>query len=119
MLHSHSPVVGIPIPVDYFHREPLWGNAGGYRAVVEIVAAVEAAGGTAQLLFPGLDAPAIDALILPGGGDIDPSHYGQQAHPQVADLDTEFDSFQLSWARKAFESKLPTLGICQIGRAHV
>lgn len=113
MLQNPKPVVGIPIPVDYFHREPLWGNAGGYRAVVEIVAAVESAGGSAQLLFPGLDAPAIDALILPGGGDVDPTHYGQQPSPELADLDPDFDAFQLDWARKAFERKLPTLGICR------
>ncbi len=113
MLEAAKPVVGIPIPLDYFHREPLWGNAGGYRAVVEIVEAVEFAGGTAQLLFPGLDAPAIDALILPGGGDIDPSHYGQPAHPELADLDPDFDAFQLDWARRAFSTGLPTLGICR------
>ena len=113
MLENSKPVVGIPIPVDYFHREPLWGNAGGYRAVVEIVNAVETAGGTAQLIFPGLDSPAIDALILPGGGDLDPAHYGQQAHPELADLDPEFDLFQLEWARRALEAGLPTLGICR------
>ena len=113
MLQTSKPVVGIPIPVDYFHREPLWGNAGGYRAGVEIVAAVESAGGSAQLLFPGLDAPEIHALILPGGGDVDPVHYGQQANEHLADLDPDFDAFQLNWARKAFESKMPTLGICR------
>jgi putative glutamine amidotransferase len=113
MLQNTKPVVGIPIPVDYFHREPLWGNAGGYRAVVEIVNAVELAGGSAQLIFPGLDAPAIHALILPGGGDVDPVHYGQDAHPELADLDPDFDSFQLDWARKALQAKLPTLGICR------
>jgi putative glutamine amidotransferase len=113
MLQNSKPVVGIPIPLDYFHREPLWGNAGGYRAVVEIVNAVELAGGSAQLIFPGLDSPPIDALILPGGGDVDPTHYGQQAHPELADLDPEFDRFQLEWARKALREELPILGICR------
>jgi putative glutamine amidotransferase len=113
VLQTSKPVIGIPIPLDYFHREPLWGNAGGYRAVVEIVEAVESAGGSAQLMFPGLDSPAIDALILPGGGDVHPLHYGQTAQPELADLDPEFDTFQLAWARRAFESKLPTLGICR------
>lgn len=113
MLQNSKPVVGIPIPLDYFEREPLWGNAGGYRAVVEIVDAVESVGGEAQLIFPGLDAPEIHALILPGGGDVDPSFYGQPAHPELADLDPEFDTFQLTWARKALESKIPTLGICR------
>lgn len=113
MLQNRKPVVGIPIPLDYFEREPLWGNAGGYRAVVEIVDAVESAGGSAHLIFPGLDAPEIHALILPGGGDIDPTFYGQQAHPELADLDPEFDTFQLAWARKALDAKIPTLGICR------
>ncbi len=113
MFENRKPVVGIPIPLDYFDREPLWGNSGGYRAVVEIVEAIETAGGSAQLLFPGLDAPVIDALILPGGGDVDPSHYGQTARPELADLDPAFDHFQLDWARRAFESKLPVLGICR------
>lgn len=113
MRQAPKPVIGIPIPLDYFHREPLWGNAGGYRAVVEIVAAVEAAGGSALLLFPGLDTPSIDALILPGGGDVDPSHYGQDAHPALADLDPSFDEFQLTWAREALENGMPTLGICR------
>ncbi len=113
-MKSHSqPIIGVPIPHDYFDREPLWGNAGGYRAVVEIVNAVEQAGGTVQLLFPGHEHPPIDGLILPGGGDIDPAHYGEAPHPQVDDLDPELDRFQLDWARRALEQGLPTLGICR------
>lgn len=111
--HSPKPIVGIPIPLDYFDREPLWGNAGGYRAVVEIVNAVESAGGTAQLLFPGFEEPEVHALILPGGGDLDPSHYGQAPHSSLGELDREFDEFQLRWARSCFDSKLPMLGICR------
>lgn len=110
---SAKVVVGIPIPLDYFHREPLWGNAGGYRAVVEIVQAVEKAGGCPQLLFPGLDTPSVGALVLPGGADVDPYLYGQEAHPQVADLDRDFDRFQLDWARRGFDQQLPMLGICR------
>lgn len=108
-----SPVIGVPIPHDYFDREPLWGNAGGYRAVVEIVDAIEKAGGVAQLLFPGHDNPEVDALVFPGGGDIDPGQYGESAHPNVQDLDPELDGFQLALARKAIAEDIPTLGICR------
>ncbi len=111
--HCSKPIVGITKPLDYFDREPLWGNAGGYRAVVEIVTAVETSGGTAQLLFPGFDEPKIDALILPGGGDLDPSLYGQTPHSSLGDLDPKFDEYQLRWARSCFDSKLPMLGICR------
>lgn len=108
-----APIVGIPIPRDYFHRQPLWGNAGGYRSVLEIVQAVESAGATAHLMFPGEPDPVIQALIMPGGGDLDPAHYGQQPHPSLGELDPELDRFQLEWARRALHTGLPVLGICR------
>ena len=107
------PVVAIPIPRDYFEREPLWGNAGGYRAVNEIVRAVEEAGGEPRLLFPGEEELEYDGLVLPGGGDIDPSFYGQDAHSQVLDTDAGLDNFQLQLAKKALLSGTPVLGICR------
>ena len=113
MKKSSKPTIIIPIPRDYFEREPLWGNAGGYRSVNEIVAAVEEAGGQAQLLFPGDEAADFDGLILPGGGDVDPSFYGQNANEQVVDTDRVLDSFQIGLARKALESGKPLLGICR------
>lgn len=113
MSKAQQPIIGIPIPLDYFHREPLWGNAGGYRAVIEIVQAIENAGGDAQLLFPGLDHPPIDGLILPGGGDIHPLAYGQEASHLTTDHDQELDAFQLRWARFAFQAGMPMMGICR------
>jgi putative glutamine amidotransferase len=110
---SNTPVIGIPIPRDYFEREPLWGNAGGYRAVNEIVQAVQQAGGEARLLFPGDTSTDIQALILPGGGDLDPSFYGQAPVPHVLDTDKQLDEFQLGLAQRALESGLPLLAICR------
>ena len=96
-----SPKVGIPIPHDYFEREPLWGNAGGYRAVAEIGAAVVRAGGEPVFLFPSVDAAPVQPLVFPGGADVDPRHYGQEPHPEVRDVDGALDEFQLAWARHA------------------
>lgn len=110
---SAKPVVAIPIPRNYFEREPLWGNAGGYRAVNEIMAAVTEAGGIPQLLFPGDDEVAFDALILPGGGDLDPKFYGQDAQEEVVDTDPELDHFQLGLAQMALHRGTPLLGICR------
>lgn len=108
-----KPVVAIPIPRNYFEREPLWGNAGGYRAVNEIMAAVSEAGGIPQLLFPGDEKVAFDALILPGGGDLDPKFYGQDAQEEVVDTDPELDHFQLTLAQAALQNGTPLLGICR------
>ena len=107
------PTVGVPIPRNYFEKEPLWGNAGGYRAVNEILQAVEQAGGRGVLLYPGDETTAIDALILPGGGDITPSIYGAEPVSQVDDTDVELDLFQLELAERALRSDLPCLGICR------
>ena len=110
---SKRPVIGIPIPRDYFEREPLWGNAGGYRAVNEIMDAVRQAGGEVQLLFPGEAPSEIQGLILPGGGDVDPSFYGEKPTVNVLETDKELDAFQLKLAREALDSGLPLLGICR------
>ena len=108
-----KPIVAVPIPVDYFEREPLWGNAGGYRSVNEIVQAVSEAGGVAQLVFPGEELPYFDAVVLPGGGDIDPALYGQQPQPNVVDTDRELDTFQIEIAANALNAGTPILGICR------
>ncbi|MCA9778612.1 MAG: gamma-glutamyl-gamma-aminobutyrate hydrolase family protein, partial [Candidatus Eremiobacteraeota bacterium] len=108
-----QPIVAVPIPRDYFQREPLWGNAGGYRSVNEITRAVEEAGGRAVLVFPGQELPEFDAVILPGGGDIDPSFYGQSAQADVVETDRELDQFQLEMAAGALQNGTPVLGICR------
>lgn len=112
-LSFDRPTVAIPIPHDYFERQPLWGNAGGYRSVNEIAEAVRQAGGEPQLLFPGDELGEFNALIFPGGGDIDPEFYRQQAQPDVVDTDPELDLFQLKLARQALEDGTPLLGICR------
>lgn len=110
---SRNPRIGIPIPRDYFQREPLWGNAGGYRAVNEISQAVRESGGEPVLLFPGDNTDDVNAVILPGGGDVDPSLYGQEPHRNVVETNLELDNFQISLARKALEKSLPILAICR------
>jgi putative glutamine amidotransferase len=54
----------------------------------------------------------IDALIVPGGMDIDPALYGQKPHPKTKMLSPERADFDLAMLNLAQERKLPTLGIC-------
>ena len=55
-----------------------------------------------------------DAVLLPGGGDLDPATYGQEVESDhVYDVDVEQDAFDLALAKWALESGLPTLAICR------
>jgi putative glutamine amidotransferase len=82
------------------------------------VDAVRRAGGVPILLPPGEAAPdelleRIDGLILTGGGDLDPAHYGGAAHATIYGVDAERDASELVLARSASEAGLPTFGICR------
>jgi putative glutamine amidotransferase len=82
------------------------------------VDAVRAAGGTPLLLPPGEGVLAdwlavIDALVLPGGGDVHPDCYGGRPHPQNYKLDQARDADEIGLARHAVGAGLPTFAICR------
>jgi putative glutamine amidotransferase len=84
--------------------------------------AVERGGGV-PLLLPPMPAlldrlPAVldrvDAVVLHGGGDVDPTRYGQaQAAEQVYGIVHEHDEVEIAVTRAAIERDLPLLGICR------
>jgi putative glutamine amidotransferase len=53
------------------------------------------------------------AILLPGGGDLDPRWSGQQPDPGQYDVDVEQDAFDLAVARAALRSGQPLLAICR------
>jgi len=55
----------------------------------------------------------VDALILAGGNDIDPSTYGAEPHPETHATVAERDDSELALARRAWERDMPVLGICR------
>jgi putative glutamine amidotransferase len=55
----------------------------------------------------------IDALVLQGGGDVHPDHYGGEVHPETNTLDRRRDEFELELLRHARERAMPVLGICR------
>jgi gamma-glutamyl-gamma-aminobutyrate hydrolase PuuD len=84
------------------------------------VRAIAAAGAVPVVLAHGdpADAAALldrfDALVLPGGGDIDPAGYGEE--PSTGDLygmRPDSDQFEFTLAREAASRQLPVLGICR------
>jgi putative glutamine amidotransferase len=66
-------------------------------------------------LDPG-DATLLDdvsGLILPGGGDVDPSFYGHDRHPRTTDVNVTRDRFEFALLELALERDLPVLAICR------
>ncbi len=55
----------------------------------------------------------LDGLFLPGGEDVDPAHYGAEAHPQLGATDKERDRTELLLTRWALEAGMPFLGVCR------
>ena len=55
----------------------------------------------------------LDGIILSGGADIDPVHYGAERHPCTEPADAERDAFELAVARTVTQLGVPTLAICR------
>ena len=80
---------------------------------------VERAGGTVRWVRPGDDIAEvirqIDGLLLSGGADIDPMHYGDGAHPRTAlsEGSRQRDALEIPLLRAALARDLPVLGVCR------
>lgn len=62
---------------------------------------------------PQVSLEQIDGLILPGGGDIDPSFYGGFDHPMLYDVNPAQDALDFTLAHRALETGIPIFGICR------
>jgi putative glutamine amidotransferase len=54
----------------------------------------------------------LEALVIGGGDDIGPEHYGGDLEAKVK-ADPERDQLEIEWIRWALEHKVPLLGICR------
>jgi putative glutamine amidotransferase len=85
----------------------------------EYVDAVRKAGGVPIVLPPILGPvhealDVVSGLILPGGGDINPEHYGGDDHEANYGICHERDHFELVLARSALERRdLPIVCVCR------
>ena len=87
-------------------RVYIWGESERYRNYRR---AVEAAGGVVQ--FYG-DPEKCGALLLPGGGDLEPWRYGQ-ANTASHGLEPARDTAELELLDRFLTRKKPVLGICR------
>jgi putative glutamine amidotransferase len=113
------PVIGICTALERA-RWSVWDQQ-AYLLSRSYIRAIQRAGGLALMLPPDEAAERepdqiidlVDGLILAGGADIDPSSYGEEAHPETRGTVPERDGFELALARRALERDLPLLGICR------
>lgn len=54
-----------------------------------------------------------DGLLLTGGQDVDPRHYGEEPHPKLGELAPVRDGQELYLIPRALEQDLPLFGICR------
>jgi putative glutamine amidotransferase len=55
----------------------------------------------------------VDGIILTGGADVDPSLFGEEAHPKTQRPDPARDAFELALLDAAVAADLPVLAICR------
>lgn len=111
------PVVGI---TSYAPEQVRWGAWEVPAALVPMayVDAIERAGGRPVILPPSEDGvaetlDALDGLLLSGGEDIDPAHYGADPHPETAGVRPDRDGAELALLRGALERDMPVLAVCR------
>ena len=55
----------------------------------------------------------IDGLLLTGGGDIDPTLFGEEPIPGLGNIVPDRDAFEIALVKKMLELNKPILGICR------
>jgi gamma-glutamyl-gamma-aminobutyrate hydrolase PuuD len=115
--NAARPLIGI---TTYAEPSVRWGAWDVPAAVVPLnyVEQVERAGGRPLLVPPsegGMEETleVLDGLLLSGGSDLDPEHYGQEAHPETKDVRSERDRVELALLTAALERDLPVLAVCR------
>ncbi len=73
-------------------------------------------GGEPRILDPSMAVEqalsGIDGLMLTGGDDVAPSHYGEPPHSTVVEAETGRDAFEIALIMAARARQLPILAIC-------
>ena len=117
MANPQTPTIGITCidvqPPDEQHAAKVGQNRSYVVAVAEA--------GAAPLLIPLVTERALlralyerlDGLLLSGGEDIDPAHYGEVVHDRCGQISPERDEVEITLTRWAVDDGKPVLAICR------
>jgi putative glutamine amidotransferase len=91
---------------------------GQNRKMEDYLESVRRAGGEPVEVVVGGELPEqilsrVDALVLTGGGDVDPKFYGEAPHETFQPAETGRDEFEIALARAAMAMGIPLLAICR------
>jgi putative glutamine amidotransferase len=108
----------IGIPCETVRDREWWPPLHGHR--LSYLEAVVSAGGL-PLLVPLIEQEdllndfyeQIEGLLLAGGKDLDPAHYGEKPHDQLDEVDPLQDRVELALTRRAVADGKPVLAICR------
>jgi len=91
-----------------------------HRSYARNAWAIADAGGLPVYIPTGLTEDALrelyerlDAVLLPGGPDVDPEYYGAARHPETKIIDDARDTLELTLARWTLADDRPLFGICR------
>jgi gamma-glutamyl-gamma-aminobutyrate hydrolase PuuD len=111
------PIIGI---TSYAPEQVSWGVWEVAAALIPLtyVDAIERAGGRPVILPPSEDGveetlDALDGLLLSGGEDLDPAHYGAEAHPETRGVRPDRDRAELALLEGALARDMPVLAVCR------
>lgn len=107
---GHRPVIGITANynaqelklTEFYYKQVA--RAGGVPFIIPPLSDKE-------VICDTLD--SIDALILSGGGDINPLWVGEEPSPKLHNINAERDLPELLITRLAYNRQIPMLGICR------
>ena len=79
---------------------------------------IRRSGGDVRILDYTKDVPeevikSVDGILLPGGGDVQPTIYGAEPHRTFDAAETGRDAYELELARRATEADVPLFAICR------
>jgi putative glutamine amidotransferase len=112
------PLIGISTYLEAATRWRVWERE-AVLLPAEYPRLVQRAGGIAALLPP--DAPAqaaaavarVDGLVIAGGPDVEPVHYGAEPGPRTGPPTRARDAWELALIDAALRAGLPLLGVCR------
>ena len=110
------PLIGITS----YAQEASWGVWTLPAALVPLayVDSIERAGGRAVVIPPAEEdveetLDMLAGIVFSGGSDVDPAHYGAEAHPETDTPQSRRDAGEMALLRAALERDMPTLAICR------
>ena len=116
--HRYRPLIGVIAYHLAGDRVARWPE-GGYGVPGTYLEALRRAGARSAILAPGEEGTPeeiiepFDALLLVGGGDVDPARYGGEREEHLYGIEPDRDEFEIALLREADRLAVPTLCICR------